>query len=693
MKSSSLAPRRGLAMVSAALALALAASAARADEGLWTFDNFPAAKVKAAYGVDITPAWLARVQAAAVRLSVGCSGSVVSAEGLVLTNDHCATDCVQALSSAGRDYQKDGFLAAARTDERRCPQLVAEILIGVSDVTARMQGAGGGLSGAALVAAREAEQSRIEAEACGTDPKLRCEVVGLYQGGQYKLYRYHRFADVRLVFSPGDQAAFFGGDPDNFNFPRFDLDAAFLRLYEDGKPAAMPGHLRWSPRPPVAGEPVFAAGNPGGTFRDETLAQLEAQRDLVLPLNMTELAELRGRMIRFGEESAANQRLIDEPLMDVENDFKVVTGRLVTLDDASFMAAKRAAEADLRAKSLAKMGAGFGDPWADMAKAQAALADVYVAYHQLEIGPRGSNLFDYARDLVRAAAERQKPSAERLPGYADAQLPALQKAVLDPVPVEPAFEQLILEFWLSKTRERLTADDPATRLVLGAESPEMLARRLATGSRLGDPAVRRALWEGGEKAIEASDDPMIQFMRRIDPEARRIRQAYEERYIGPTTRAAEAIAKARFAVLGDSVYPDGTFTQRLSYGSVAGWTYRGKTIPPFTTFAGLYDRATGAPPFDLDARWIAARGKLDPATIFDIATTDDIIGGNSGSPLLDAKGEVIGTLFDGNILSLGGDYGYDPAVNRAVALTAAAIQEALTKVYGADALAQELAAP
>jgi len=676
------------------LALVVAgAPVARADEGYWTFDNFPAAKVKAAYGVDITPAWVDRVQAAAVRLSSGCSASVVSGAGLTLTNDHCATDCVQALTSGGRDYQQAGFLAAARTDERRCPQLVAEILTSVSDVTARMQGAGAGLAGAALVAAREAEQSRIEAEACGTDPKLRCEVVDLYHGGQYKLYRYHRYADVRLVFSPGDRAAFFGGDPDNFNFPRFDLDCAFVRLYEDGKPAVTPGHLRWTPRSPVFGEPVFVAGNPGGTFREETVAEVEAQRDLVRPLNMTELAELRGRMIRFGEESAANKRLVDEPLMDVENDFKVETGRLATLDDPGFIAAKHAAEADLKARALAKLGPGFGDPWADMATAQAALGDVYVAYHQLEIGPRGSNLFDYARDLVRGAAERQKPSAERLPGYADAQLPAMEKAILDPVPVEPALEQLLLEFWLSKTRERLGGDDPAVRAVLGRESPEGLAQRLAAGSKLGDPALRKALWEGGATAIAASDDPMIQFMRRIDPEARRIRSAYEDRYIGPTTRAAEAIAKARFAVLGDSVYPDGTFTLRLSYGTVAGWTYRGKITAPFTTFAGLYDRATGASPYDLDPRWIAARAKLDPATIFNLSTTDDIIGGNSGSPLLDAKGDVIGAVFDGNIHSLGGDYVFDPSANRAVAVTAQAIQGALIKVYGAGELARELATP
>jgi hypothetical protein len=268
----------------------------------------------------------------------------------------------------------------------------------------------------------------------------------------------------------------------------------------------------------------------------------------------------------------------------------------------------------------------------------------------------------------------------------------MQKALLDPVPLEPSLEQLQLEFWLSKTRERLGAADPATQAVLRDESPEGLAQRLAAGSKLGDPAVRKALWDGGAAAIAASGDPMIRFMVRIDPEARRIRSAYEERYIGPTARAGEAIAKARFAVLGDSVYPDGTFTLRLAYGAVAGWTYRGKTTAPFTTFSGLYERATGAAPYDLDPRWIAARPRLDPATIFNVSTTDDIIGGNSGSPMLDARGDVIGTFFDGNILSIGGDYGFDPAVNRAVALTAQEIEAALTKVYGADVLAQELAA-
>ena len=679
--------------LAAALAVStLLAGAAHADEGLWTFDNFPAAKVKAAYGVDITPAWLDRVQAAAARLSIGCSSSVVSADGLLLTNNHCVSDCVQAISPKHEDYAKAGFLAARRTEEQTCPQMDAEILLQVSDVTPRMLAAGAGLTGQALVKARDAARATIEQEACGADRTLHCEVVDLYQGGQYKLYKYRKYDDVRLVFSPGDRAAFFGGDPDNFNFPRYDFDCAFLRLYENGRPVSTPAHLTWNPAPPTDGQPVFVAGNPGGTFREQTVSQLETQRDVTLPIETTEFSELRGRLIRFGEESPASARVANETLMDLENDYKVLFGRQATLDDPDFMAARRADEADLRAKAAAKLGPALGDPWADLAAAQKSESALFVRYRQLEHAGEISQLYDFARDLVRAAAERRKPSADRLPGYTDSQLPQVEKAVLDAEPVQPALEQLMLEFWLSKSRELLTVDDPTTKVLLGADSPESLSARLAYGSKLGDPSVRKALWDGGWAAVSTSDDPMIRFMLRVEPEARRARAEFEEQVEGPSTRAAEAIAKARFAVFGDTVYPDGTFTLRLSYGAVAGWSWRGRNVAPFTRFGGLYERATGQPPFDLDPRWIAARSRLDPDTIFDFTTDDDIIGGNSGSPALNGAGEVIGTAFDGNILSLGGDFGFDRRTNRAVVLSAAAITEGLRKVYGAGSLADELSA-
>ena len=689
-----------LAGAAAAIAAGAFAGEAFADEGMWTFDNFPAAKVRQTYGVDITPAWLDHVRGAAVRLSSGCSASAVTATGLVLTNNHCVADCAQNLSTSGHDYFQTGYLAANRQEERTCAGMQAEILTGITDVTARMTAAGAGLSGQALVKARTAASSTIEGEACGGDVKFRCQVVDLYHGGQYKLYKYRKYSDVRLVFSPGVPAAFFGGDPDNFNFPRYDLDSAFVRLYENGQPAATLDHLRWNPAPPKAGEPVFVAGNPGGTDRQLTVAQLQTQRDLTIPITLLQMSELRGRLLRFSEESEEHRRIAADSVFGIENSYKVYYGRLFALNDATFMAARRAAEADLQAQTKAKqaqagaagLGAGFGNPWADLAIAQQSVQALYLPYRMVERGPMDSDLFGYAKDLVRAAQEREKPSAERLPGYADSQLPLLEKEVLDTRRVYPELEQVTLEFWLTKVREYLTADDPNTKLILGRDSPEALSERLAKGSRLGDPAVRKALWDGGLKAVLASDDPMIQFMLRIDPAARRLRSQYDEQVVGPTTQTAEKIAGARFVAYGDSIYPDATFTLRLSYGKVDGWSYRGAAVPPFTTFAGLYERATGQAPFDLDPRWAAAKDKLNPDTVFDISTTNDIIGGNSGSPLINAKGEVIGAVFDGNIHSLGGDYGYDGTLNRSVAVSTAAVTEALRKVYGAQALADELTA-
>jgi hypothetical protein len=674
-------------------ATALLAPPAFAGEGYWTFDQVPAAKIKAALGVDIDKTWLTRVQAAAVRLSVGCSASMVSAEGLLLTNNHCVSDCAQAVSPKGADYVKDGFLAADRPGELACPGLDAEVLVGVSDATARMQAAGAGLFGGALVKARDSAAAAAESEACGGDARFHCQMVGLFHGGRFQVYKYRRYSDVRLVFAAGDRAGSFGGDPDNFNFPRYAFDVGFLRLYEDGRPAATPQRLVWTPAPPTEGQPVFVAGNPGSTYRELTAAQVQTQATFTIPISATLNSELRGRLIAFGESSPANARDALDDLDGVENGYKIDVHLLLDLDDPAFMAAKRRAEADLRGRILARMGASFGDPWGDLERVQPRIEALYLPYRMLEGGPPDSALFNYARSLVRAAAERKKPSTGRLPGYADSQLAVLEKQVLDPAPIRPQVEQLKLEFWLSKTRELLTADDPGTKLLLGQESPEGLAARLVSGSRLGDAALRKALWDGGEAAIETSDDPMIRFVRATDPAARAARTAYEDQVTGPAGRAAEAIAKGRFALFGDTLYPDGTFTLRLAYGAIAGWSWRGKTLAPFTTFAGLYERATGASPFELDPRWLAAKNALDGATVFNLVATCDIIGGNSGSPLLDAKGEVIGTVFDGNIHSIVGDYAYDAKVNRAVAVTAAAITEALRKVYHADALAAELAGP
>ena len=677
------------------LATVLCASPAFADEGMWTFDNFPSAKVRARYGVDITQAWLDHVRNNAVRLSTGCSASIVSGNALVLTNNHCVAACAQDLSSIGHDYYTHGYTALNASEERKCAGMQAEILTSISDVTPQVTAAGKGLAGDALVKARTAVTSTIEKQGCPDTALNRCQVVNLYHGGQYKLYKYRKYSDVRLILSPGVQTAFFGGDPDNFNFPRYDLDSAFVRLYENGIPVKTPDHLKWNSSPPRDGEPVFVAGNPGGTDRQLTMAQLAAQRELTLPVTALRFSELRGRLVRFSEENPENRRIAQDLLFGLENSYKVYFGRLFTLNDDAFLAAKARDEATLRGDPAAQQAlaaAGTPDPWGTIAGATQQMRDLYLPYTFVERGPTGSQLFVYAKSLVRAAAERAKPSAERLPGYADSRLPLLEKQILDPVPVYRSLEQQTLEFWLSKAREYLTADDPSTKLLLGRNSPEQLSAQLAA-SKLGDGALRKALWNGGWAAVKASSDPMIQYLIRIDPDARRLLTAWNEKVDGPITAASEALAKARFAAFGTSVYPDATFTLRLSYGQIAGWNEKGRQVPAFTNFAGLYERATGQDPFKLDPRWVAAKGKLNPNTIFDISTTNDVIGGNSGSPLINANGEVIGAIFDGNIHSIGGDYGYDPANNRSVAVSTAAVSEALRKVYGANNIVDELERP
>lgn len=676
-----------------AVAAVILAGQAQADEGMWTYDNFPSAKVKETYGVTIDKAWLDRVQRASVRLTTGCSASLVSPQGLVLTNSHCVIECVQNLSTDKNDYVKDGFLTATRAEERKCPGMQAEILTTITDVTDQIRAATSGKTGQDFVRARDAAMAAAEQAGCGDDATLRCQVVSLYRGGQFKLYKYRKYADVRLVFAPEYASAFFGGDPDNFNFPRYNLDMGFLRLYEDGKPVRTPQHLTWVARAPKEGEPTFVSGNPGSTERMLTVSQLETQRDLTIPVAQLQRSELRGRLIQFSGENAEHKRIATDPLTNLENSYKVFFGRQFVLNDRAFMDAKRASEAELKSRvaASAQLAGEIGDPWGEIAKAQGAAAEHFVRYRQLEqAAGGGSSLFNYARDLVRAAVERAKPSAERLPAYADTRLPLLQKTILDERPVDAPLEEVYLEHWLLKTREYLTVDDPAVKLVLGKESPQGLAQRLVAGSKLADPAMRQRLWDGGLAAIQASDDPMIQLALRLDPAAREIRKAWETEVAGPTDRAAERIAKARFAVYGDAVYPDATFTLRLSYGKVAGWSHRGQTIPAFTTIGGLYERATGAEPFALAPRWAAAEGKLDKSIVYNFVTTNDIIGGNSGSPVVNAKGEVLGAAFDGNIHSLGGAYGYDGSINRTVVVSTAAATEALSKVYGLNPLVREL---
>ncbi len=677
---------RLLALSLSAAASALISAPATADEGMWTLDNFPAAKMKAEYGWAPDQAWLDKVQNAAVRLTGGCSASFVSGSGLILTNHHCVASCLFDNSTGQSDYLQNGFIADRRDLELKCPGQQAEVVTKITDVTGDVKGVFGDLSGEALTKARDAKIAAIESAGCPDTETTRCEVVTLFGGGQYKLYTYRKYSDVRLVWAPEDRAATFGGDPDNFNFPRYSLDASFLRAYENGKPVSTPQHLKWNPRPPKEGEVTFVVGNPGSTSRLYTGSQLAFEREVRLPITVTTYSELRGRLIRAMDESPEHAREGLDTLNGIENSLKVYIGRQKALNDPAFTSKLAADEAALKAKSSGN--ADIGDPWTTIDSAVSAYRSLYLPARFIT---PSSDLYSYAHTLVFAAQERAKPNAERLPGYTDSALPLTEKRLLDERPIYPWLDELTLEWSLSKAREYLGADDPDTKLLLGKASPEGLAQSLVSGTKLADPKVRQALWEGGMKAIRASDDPMIVYALRLADRERELKQKIDAAYSGPLARAGSELADARFAAYGDTLYPDATFTLRISYGKVAGWTERGAQVPFQTTMGGTFDRATGNPPYDVAPAFNANKAKIARNTTYDFVTTNDIIGGNSGSPVIDRAGTVIGAAFDGNIHSLGGNYGYEGSINRTVAVSTDAVQEAIESIYPSPALARELA--
>lgn len=684
----------------AAALLLLVVGRALADEGMWTFDNFPQAAVRQKYGVAITDQWLQHVQRSVTRHESGCTGSFISPDGLVLTNHHCVMTCLAEWSNSQHDYVDEGYSARARQDERKCPTEILSVLVAQENITAKVNTATRGLPAISANAARKQALSRLEASctAAATHDRrtgpLACEAVTLYQGGQYFLYKYRRYADVRLVFAPHSAIATFGGDPDNFNFPRWCLDFSLLRVYEGGKAAHTPDHLTWRPEGPAADEPVFVVGHPGSTQRADTLAQLRFQRD-TLPSLLIRSSEYRGRLIQWGQTGAEPLRIIQDTLLGVENHLKISRGLHAALLDDALFEAKAKLEADLRSAVLADAGlnAVAGTAWEDIERAQTRYREIYDRYLFLERGAGfNSQLFDYARQLVRGAAERRKPNELRLREYAESNLAKLAAGLLAATPVYLEFEQVKLAYSLDKMRESLGADDPLIRTLLGSESPESLARRLLRDSKLADPALRRALWESGDDqtALDTANDPFIGLARQIDAEARAVRKVYEDEVQARVLSAHEKIAQARFSILGTNTYPDATFTLRLSYGAVAGWAESGRNIPPFTQLSRLYERTTGKDPFALPPAWLAARSRLDPTLPFNYVTTNDIVGGNSGSPLIDAQGRLVGLAFDGNIHSIAGSYWYDERLNRTVAVHPRIIISALRDVYGATAIADEI---
>jgi hypothetical protein len=676
------------------LMMALTAAApALADEGMWTFDNFPAATVRKTYGTEISPAWLDHVRLSTIRLS-NCTASFVSPDGLILTNHHCVESCLAELSFKDNALIDLGYLAPSRAAERRCSTQVADVLVGMENVTAQVLKAVAGLDDQAANTARkkiltELEQTCAQASMPAKSGKLQCQAVTLYEGGEYFIYEYKRYDDVRLVFAPEADIAAFGGDPDNFQFPRWSLDFSLLRAYEHGRPAKTSQFLTIDFDGPHAGELVFVSGHPGSTHRLQTRSQLEFERDVSLPGGLLRAAELRGRYLQFSSASTANEQLVEAQLNSLENGLKVRRKLLDALHDDALMARKSEDERSLRAAAQLP----GEDPWSIIDAATLRERALYLPYSFVESGAGfNSILFRYARLLVRGADERAKPNTARLREYTDAALQRIEQQMLARVPVFAEVEVLTLSASLQRMREWLGPDYPLVRQLLGRDSPSTLATRLVAETKLDDPAVRRQLWEGGQAAVRASRDPMIELARAIDGDARLLRTQFEDEVEAPIAAASAKIAAARFKVYGTAVYPDANFTLRLNYGTVQGWIENGMPVPPFTHLGRAFERATGSAPFKIPDTWWRVKEQLDLQTPFCISTTSDIVGGNSGSPLIDAEGRIVGLMFDGNIHSISGDYWFDPAKNRAVALHPAIIREALDKVYHAEALLAELKA-
>jgi len=684
-------------MKHSALLLALAAGAglarsAQADEGMWLFNHFPTEKVKAAYGFAPDQPWLDKVRLASVRLEGGCSASFVSGEGLIMTNHHCAEECINQLSSPKKDFIADGFRAKSRADEVKCPTMGVNTLIAIEDVTAQVQQARAGKSDAEGNEAVKAQIATLE-KTCQKSADLRCEVVTLFNGGLYDLYTYRRYEDVRLVFAPEFRAAFFGGDPDNFEFPRYDLDVSFVRVYQDGKPLVTPNHLAWSPNGTQEGDMTFVSGHPGSTSRLLTVAEIETWRDAALLPRLLYLAEIRGALLEYahrGKEQARHSRGL---LFGVENSLKAFKGEIEALNDPPLLAAKRAEEKATRDYVAADKtrAAAYGGAWDAIAAAQKIDRSLIFRHRLIERGNGfRSDLLNHARLLVRAAEELPKPNEKRLREFTEGDWPQVRQELLSTAPTYDEFEVFTLAWSLGKLREVLSADDPFVKQILGKESPQQLAERVIKGTKLKDIKVRQALLDGGAAAIAASKDPLIELARRIDPEARAVRKRREDLVEAVVDKNHELIAKARFEQYGTSVYPDATFTLRLSYGKVEGYEENGEKVVPYTRIGGAFARQTGADPFMLPPSWMSKQATLDANVPFNFVTSNDIIGGNSGSPVVNKDAQVVGLIFDGNIQSLGGDYAFDPAVNRAVAVDSRAIMYALEQIYGAADLVREL---
>ena len=682
---------RSMMLLPAALLLA-ASPVIHAEEGMWTFDNPPLKQLKAQYNFTPTQAWLDHLRLSSVRLNDGGSGSFVSPDGLLLTNHHVARGQLQKNSSAAHDYLRDGFYAATPEQEMKSADLEVNVLVGMKDVTARVQGAAKGASDEAkALKARDAEIALIEKES-KDKTGLRSDVVGFYSGGEYWLYQYKAYTDVRLVFAPEQQAAFYGGDPDNFTYPRYDLDMALFRVYENGKPLHCDNYLKWSAKGAAAGELIFISGHPGSTQRQDTVAELMLQRDVAGPAVIEYLERRIATAQGFAKQGPEQARLVGSTIFGLQNSLKVYLGRAEALSDKVIVAKKQAEENDFRAKVAAnpEWKKDYGDAWETIAHAvELEKPEIKSQYFRRA----DSRMFSLAMMIVQYVAEVKKPDGERLPQFHEAGLQSLKFQLLSPAPVYPSTEKLFMSAGLKLAEEKLGKQDPWLQAIVQGGDVGKTVENLVDGTKLADPAFRKSLLDGGEAAVAASTDPMIAAARRVDPISRETTRRMRDTISSLLTPAGEKLGKARFLVYGKDAYPDATFTLRLSYGSVQGYPYNGTIALPMTTYYGLYDRAIGfnnKPPFELTARQVAGRDKLDLSTPLDFVSTGDIIGGNSGSPVVNRSGELVGLIFDGNIESLAGDFVYDGSRNRAVAVHSSGMIEGVRKLYNANALADEL---
>jgi hypothetical protein len=661
-----------------------------ADEGMWLLNEPPRKLLQERHGFALTDDWLARATQASVRFTNGGSGGFVSPDGLIVTNHHVGASAIQKLSTKEKNYLQDGFLAATRKQELKCADLELNVLQEIVDVTDRVKGAvKPGLADADAARARRAVIAKIEKES--TDKTgLRSDVVTLYQGGLYHLYRYKKYTDVRLVFAPEAATADFGGDTDNFEYPRHSLDIAFFRAYEDGKPAKPAHWFRWSATGPQEGELVFVTGHPGTTNRQDTVAMLKHRRDHTLPYLLTRLRYQEALLSQFSGRGPDEARWAAKDLHRAANSRKAFSGQYQGLLDPVILEAAYNRDARL----MVKLG-GDDSAWKRITQAQKAYAGFERKYHLLETGHAfDSELFGIARHLVRLAAERPKPSAERLKEYGDARLASLEFQLFSPAPIYPELERARLAGSLSFLAEQLGGDHPFVVKVMAGRSPTARATELIAGTKLIDVAERKRLSSGGAKAIDSSDDAMITFAKLVDDEARQVRKRYEEEVEEPQRQAMAKLAEARFKLFGKNVPPDATFTLRLAFGVVKGYKVDGEALPYTTTWGSAFERAEKMgfrEPFTMTKRWRDMKDKLDLKTPFNFAATSDTIGGNSGSPVLNRAGELVGVNFDRNRHGLVRNFVYTDVQARHISVHSRGVLEALRSLYHAEGLVKELA--